>query len=224
MHRILPAFLLIILSVGTCFSQSNFFPLAVGNSWAYRGYLLDSNGVKIPGTEKTEYDTIVGRDSIGGRLAYVMHTAAGDSALAPVYYSLDGKGNLWTYEVSDLDSTSGYWTIYAALSDTTKGETDTFFIPAFLGEMKVTDTVFQTYHDEIAATLPAGSFTAREYSYSAGMSFTDSLFSGGVAFSGKLYYARGVGKVKGTAFIKLNTSLFKENGGVYLELVSYSIK
>src|SRR5690348_9258004 len=51
---------------------SPYFPLAVGNWWELDDYNLDSNGVKVPGTEKMENDTITGTISFAGYNAYVL--------------------------------------------------------------------------------------------------------------------------------------------------------
>jgi hypothetical protein len=203
---------------------AGFFPLAVGNRWEYRIQKLDSNGVKIAGSEKTERDTIIGIETVGERAAYVMHSAIGDSAQTPAYFAYDPYGNLWSYVVPDRGKKEGYWTVFAALGDTTAGTADTFFVPALFGGARITDTIEQTYHGEGPVTVPAGTFDIREYDYSVNSSFTTAFLAGSIAVFGRLHYARGVGKVKELRFTNINSSLFNKTGGTYSELVSYSVK
>ncbi|HZV11996.1 MAG TPA: hypothetical protein VFA55_02180 [Candidatus Kapabacteria bacterium] len=205
-------------------TTAGFFPLSVGNRWAYRITILDSNGVKVSGPGKMEYDTIVGTENIGERTAYVMHTTVGYSVQPPAYFAYDPYGNLWSYITPDRGKKQGYWTVFTAFGDTSEGAVDTFFVPALFGGASITDTIQQIYHGEGPLPVPAGSFNIREYTYSINSSFRTAFLEGNIDIIGTLSYARGVGKVKEMRFSNIKSSLFNTSGGIASELVSYSVK
>jgi len=202
----------------------DFFPLSVGSRWEYNIYSLDSNGRKVPGSDRKEYDSITGLEAVDDRTAYAMHSTIGDSVQPPEYFSFDQQGNLWSYVHTGRGKRDGYWRIFAAFSDTVAGELDTTYAFATVGDDHFADTVQQTYHGDGPMTVSAGDFWMRMYSYDVNASLVTRVISGNMELTGRLYFARGVGKIKETNFKTLSSQYLNTSGGTYKELVSYSVK
>jgi len=210
---------------GTTASGSE-LPLAIGNVWVYDDYITDAVSVKIPGSDETEKDTIVGIDTIGGRAAYVLQSYINDTAAPVRYISFDQNANPQYFIDTTFGENSGMWNTIAEFSNTNAGTTVNFF-NIVTGEetsdsvftlLQNTDTVSETFNGVTSITDSAGTFNTKEYLDSSGASPTDVNITG--KFILKQYYAPGIGKVKSSCTMTVGGA----TSGMIKQLVSFSVQ
>jgi type II secretory pathway pseudopilin PulG len=205
------------------FVSSDYFPLAIGNWWLYANYDLDSNGIKVPGSDKMERDSIVDTTTVQGRLAYTIHTYI-DSTFSMGYFSYDGSGNLLSFIDTSSGQGRGFWMTLAEFSDSTYGQSATFYTPITYSGIPLIDTTQETYYGIVSTPTPMQVFSARYYYDTVHSSVNYIFASGSVNGSNKSYYAKGVGRVKEVSSTVVKSTVINKNSGTYAELISYSVK
>jgi len=136
-------------------TNKDYFPTTVGSYWKFLTYELDSMSIRIPGTEDTTIEKIVGTETLYGKNAIIYVTSSSkNTGTDTTYFAKEGtkvytllslfnndfipieQGNQWV-QIADFSLSPGnQWTI---LNDTTLATVD---IPPDIGVSgKMTPTI-----------------------------------------------------------------------------------
>ena len=138
----------------------SYYPVSPGISWYYATFATDANGVKIPGSEGTETDTIIGTDTIGGRAVFLLQALINDTAAPIQYISFDSNGSPQYFVDTTYGNDSGVWNTIVVLNAPTAGVPYSV-IHTVLGRIAIDsvyaivtsfDTITETYNGKTAYT------------------------------------------------------------------------
>jgi hypothetical protein len=227
--------------LGSCAKESNpitptpaakYFPMAVGNAWAFSTSALDSMGMKVPGTDVTTVDSIVAEITFQGRTAYAMNHYQSDSLVASDTVALDADGNFLQWQDTSANEGRGMWMTMAHFNETTVGKNVTITTPVRLaldlggGPTPVSGagTFSETYKGTSSIAVPAGTFSARQHLDSMLIDFTYMGFAVTAIRTNSAFYALGRGLVNQTTMTIANTPFGMQIDGEHRELVRYHVK
>ncbi len=214
-------------------SSTSYFPTMPGTKWEYYDYQLDSLGNIDRTTRVVAVDSVMSTFTYLGRPAFAMHHMRSDTLPSVDTESIGTDG---TYAIIiDTGKAGPQWAIVQHLGNTSPTHYDTTKIPinqtfTYQGipiPVNTTITVIESYAGEQAVTVPAGTFTGRQYRDTSMGAY--SVFIAQASLAGSVYttYVPNVGLAQQRNFQKISVSItgqsMKQNFGTYRELVWFKL-
>jgi len=230
-------------------TSKDYFPTSIGSYWKFLTYELDSMSIRVPGTEDTLIEKIVGTAVVNGKNAviYVSSYSSEQSSSDTTYFAKEGtkiytllslfnndfipieEGNQWV-QIADFSLSPGnQWTI---LNDTTLATIDLPPDIGFRGSMTPSVSIKGRRGENTLLTVKGKPVNAYEFIITFAMKIklqiTDTPLPVNRDFNvvNHIWFGEGIGFIRRqTDPFSVNVIIQKFNfNGSRDELIDYSIK